>query len=152
MRRRRLLVVCTSVLALGASAAPAGAATPSLEAQFAPVNLQIKHIGTDIATAVNGARNRTDAQIVKEFSGLAQRTSVASAKVSKLKGATGTDAVTQRQLQLALANVALDLARIATSAAAHSAKKAAAATAKLFKDSAPIRTSRAKLAKSLGIS
>jgi hypothetical protein len=152
MGRRRLLVVCMSALALGASAAPAGAATPSLKAQFAPVNLQIKHIGTDIATAVNGAKNKTDAQIVKEFSGLAQRTSAASAKVSKLSGATGTDALTQRQLQLALANAALDLARIATSAASHNVKKAAAATTKPFKDSAPIRTSRAKLATSLGIS
>jgi hypothetical protein len=140
-----------SVLALGASAAPAGAATPSLKAQFAPVNLQIKHIGTDVGTALNGAKNKTDVQIVKEFSGLAQRTSAASAKVSKLSGATGTDAVTQRQLQLALANAALDLARIATYSASKKYKKVTAATVKLVRDSVPIRTSRAKLATSLGI-
>jgi hypothetical protein len=151
MGRGRLLVVCMSVLALGASSAPAGAATPSLKAQFAPVNLQIKRIGGDIATAVNGVKSTTNAQIVKEFSGLAQRTAAASAKVSKLEGATGGDAVTQRRLQLALANGALDLARIATYSASRKHAKVTAATAALVKDSVPIRTSRAKLAKSLGL-
>jgi hypothetical protein len=140
-----------SAVALGASGAPAGAATPSLKAQFAPVNLQIKHIGDDIGTAINGAEKKNDVQIAKEFSGLAQRAAASSAKVGKLKGATGANALTQRELQLALAKGAIDLAQIATSAAAHNVKKVTAATTALYKDSTPIRTMRAKLAKALGL-
>jgi len=151
MGRRRLLVVCVSVLALGASTVPAAAATPSLKAQFTPVNRQIAHIGDAMVAVVNGADHKTDAQRFKEFSALARRMAAASSKVGKLTGATGIDAVTQRELQLALANGSLDLSRIATSAAAHDRKKAAAATKALFRDSVPIRNSRAKLAKSLGV-
>jgi hypothetical protein len=54
-------------------------------------------------------------------------------------------------LQLALANGAIDLARIAASASAHDAAKAKAATLALIKDSKPITVARTKLAKALGI-
>jgi hypothetical protein len=151
MGRRRLLVVVLSVVALVASAAPAGAATPSLKAQFAPVNLQIKKIGRDIGTSITGANKQTDVQLARAFAGLAQRAAASAGKVGKLKGATGANAITQRRLQLALAQGALDLARISTAAAAHSAKDAKAATLALIKDSPPITTARTKLAKALGV-
>ena len=142
MGRRRLLVVFVSMLALAATAAPAGAATPSLKAQFAPVNPQIKKIGADIGTAINGADKATDVQLAKAFAGLAQRAAASAGKVGKLKGATGANAITQRQLQLALAKGAIDLARIATAAAAHNANAAKAATIALIKDSKPITAAR----------
>jgi hypothetical protein len=148
---RRLLVVVVSMAALVASASPAGAATPSLKAQFAPVNLQIKKIGRDIGTSITGANTQTDVRLAKAFAGLAQRAAGAAGKVGKLKGATGANAITQRQLQLALAKGAIDLSRISTAAAAHSAKDAKAATLALIKDSPPITAARTRLAKALGV-
>jgi hypothetical protein len=151
MGRGRLLVVVVGMVALVARAAPAGAATPSLKAQFAPVNLQIKKIGRDIGTSITGANKQTDVQLAKAFAALAQRAAASAGKVGKLEGATGANAITQRTLQLALARGAIDLARIATAAAAHSAKDAKAATIALIKDSPPITAARTKLAKALGV-
>ena len=151
MGRGRLLVLAVSMVALVASAAPAGAAAPSLKAQFAPVNLQIKAIGRDIGTSITGADTRTDVQLAKAFAGLAQRAAASAGKVGKLEGATGANAITQRRLQLALAQGAIDLARISTAAATHSAKDAKAATRALIRDSPPITAARTKLAKALGI-
>jgi hypothetical protein len=151
MGRGRLLVLAVSVVALVASAPPAGAATPSLKVQFAPVNLQIKKIGRDIGTSITGANKQTDVELARAFAGLAQRAAASAGKVGKLKGATGANAIAQRQLQLALATGAIDLARIATAAAAHSAKDAKAATIALIKDSPPITVARTKLAKALGV-
>jgi hypothetical protein len=152
MARRRLLVVFVSMFALVASAAPAGAATPSLKAQFVPLNAQIKKIGVDIGTSINAASNSTDVQLAKSFAALAQRAAASAGNVGTLKGATGANAITQRQLQLALAKGAIDLARIAVAAGAHDATKARAATLALVKDSKPITAARTKLAKALGIS
>jgi hypothetical protein len=151
MGGRRVLVVLVSMLALAATAAPAGAATPPLKAQFAPLNTQIKKIGTDIGTAINGAANATDVQLAKSFAGLAQRAAASAGKVGKLKGATGANQITQRQLQLALAKGAIDLSRISTAAGAHNAKAATAATLALVKDSKPIVLARTKLARALGV-
>jgi hypothetical protein len=151
MGRRRLLVVLISMCALVVSAAPAGAATPTLKAQYTPVNAQIKKIGVDIGTAIEGAKNATDVTLAKQFAGLAQRAAASAGKVGQMKGATGANLATQRSLQLALAKGAIDLARIATAAAAHNATNAKAATIALIKDSTPIKNSRLKLAKALGI-
>ena len=131
MGRSGFLVALVSAFALLASAAPAGAATPSLQAQFAPVNAQIKKIGVDIGTALNGASKSTDLQLAKSMTGLAQRAAASSAKVGKLKGATGATLVTVRQLQLDLAKGAIDLARIATALTTHNAVNARAATKSL---------------------
>jgi hypothetical protein len=151
MGRRRLLVAFVSVAGLVLSAAPAGAATPSLKAQFAPLNAQIKKIGVDIGTSINGASKATDVQLAKSFSGLAQRAAASSGNVGKLKGAKGANLITLRTLQLALAKGAIDLARIATAAVTHNAANARAATIALIKDSPPITAARSKLAKALGI-
>jgi hypothetical protein len=151
MGGRRLLVVVVSAAALMASAAPAGAATPSLKAQFAPLNLQIKKIGRDIGTSITSAKNQTDVKLARAFAGLAKRAAASSANVGRLKGATGANAITQRQLQLTLAQGAIDLARISTAAAAHSATKARAATLALIRDSPPITAARTRLAKALGV-
>jgi hypothetical protein len=151
MGGRRVLVVFVSMLALAATAAPAGAATPSLKAQFGPVNTQIKKIGTDIGTAINGAAKATDVQLAKSFAGLAQRAAASAGKVGKLEGATGANQITQRELQLALAKGAIDLAHISTAAGAHNANAARAATIALVKDSKPIVQARTKLAKALGV-
>jgi hypothetical protein len=151
MGGRRLLVVLVSMLALAVTAAPAGAATPSLKAQFAPLNTQIKKIGTDIGTSINGAAKATDVQLAKSSAGLAQRAAAAAGKVGNLQGATGANQITQRQLQLALAEGAIDLARVSAAAAAHNANAAKAATLALVKDSKPIMQARTKLARSLGV-
>jgi hypothetical protein len=152
MGPRRLVVVLVTVLALVAPAGQAGAATPSLKAQYAPLNTQIKRIGTDVGMAVTGASNVTDVELAKTFRGLARRTAESAGAVGKLKGARGVNAITQRQLQLALATAAIDLTRISTAAAAHNAKDAKAATVALVKHSPPITTARTRLAKALGIS
>ena len=151
MGGRRLLVVLVSMLALALTAAPAGAATPTLKAQFAPLNTQIKKIGTDIGTSINGAGKATDVQLARSFAGLAQRAAASAGKVGNLQGATGANQITQRQLQLALAKGAIDLARISAAAAAHNANAAKAATLALVKDSKPIVLARTKLAKALGV-
>jgi hypothetical protein len=149
---RRLVLaafLCSSVLA--SIAAPASAATPPLSRSFAPVNAQIVKIGVDIGTAIKHAENETDAQLAKQFAGLATRASAASIKVGKLKGASGSTATTQRKLQLALARGASDLAGIYQAAIVHSAAKAKAATIALIKDSAPIKANRIALAQAVGI-
>src|ERR1700742_3359846 len=99
---RRLVpatLLCVGALALMTD--PADAAAPPLGRANAPVNAQIVKIGTDIRAAIGHAGTRTDAQLAKEFAGLATRTSAASIKVAKLQGATGATATTQRKLQLA---------------------------------------------------
>jgi hypothetical protein len=149
---RRLVLVslmCVSVLAL--SAGSAGAATPSLKKQFAPLNLRIKGIGNDIGTSLQAAGKQTDLALAKQFAGLAQRTAGATIAVTKLKGASGTNLTLQRTLALALAKGATDLAAIATAAEAHNVAKAKAATTALIKDSAPIKSSRAAFAKAVGV-
>jgi hypothetical protein len=154
MGRRPHRVVLASMLALMLTAAPAGATTPSLKAQFAPLNVQIKKIGVDIGTAINGAKNATDVQLAKSFSGLGQRAAAASIKVSKLTGAKGSTAINQRKLQLALAQVSTDLIRISTDAKGgrpKDVKDARAATVQLTKDSASVKTPLAALAKALGV-
>jgi hypothetical protein len=151
MARRRLLVVFVSMVALVASAAPAGAATPSPRAQFVTLNARIKKIGVDIGTSINAASTSTDVQLAKSFATLAQRAAASAGNVGTLKGATGANAITQRRLQLALARGAIDLARIAVAAGAHDAAKARTATLALVKDSKPITVARIRLAKALGI-
>ena len=80
MGGRRLLVVLVSMLALAATTAPAGAATPSLKAQFAPLNTQIKKIGTDIGTSINGAAKAATFALVKDSKPIAlARTKLAKA-------------------------------------------------------------------------
>jgi hypothetical protein len=90
-------------------------------------------------------------QLARSFAGLAQRAAASAGKVGKLKGASGTNQITQRQLQLALAKGAIDLARISTAAGSHNANAAKAATIALIKDSKPIVVARTKLAKALGV-
>jgi hypothetical protein len=141
--------LCASVLAL--VTAPADAAAPPPGQAYAPVNAQIVKIGTDIRTALGRADKRTDAQLAKEFAGLAIRTSAASIKVAKLQGATGSTATTQRKLQLALARAASDLASIYRAAIVHSASKARTATVALINDSAPVETLRIAFAKAVGM-
>ena len=149
MRRLVLaLVMCVGVLAL--ASAPADAASPPLKASFKPLNAQIVKIGSDIATAIKEADNETDAQLAKQFQGLATRATASSIKVGKLKGATGATLTIQRNLQLALAKGASDLASIYAAAVLHSAPKAKAATIKLYKDSVPIKTFRLAFLKALG--
>jgi hypothetical protein len=151
MRRLALVVfVCVSALALGA--APSSAAKPPpLKRAFAPLNLQIKNIGNDIGRTLNAAGDETDVQLAKQFAGLARRAAAATTAVGKLKGAKGTRLILQRNLQLALAQGAIDLADVSTAASAHSVSKAKAATLALIKDSAPITKARTAFAKALGI-
>jgi hypothetical protein len=149
---RRLLLaalMCVGVLLM--ASAPADAKAPPLKAAYAPLNAQIVKIGTDIKTAIGEADNENDAQLAKQFQGLAIRTTAASIKVGKLKGATGATLTIQRNLQLALAKGASDLASIYAAAVLHSAPKAKAATIKLFKDAAPITSFRLALAKAVGL-
>ncbi len=149
---RRLLLVTVMCLAGPALlSAPAAAATPSLKAAFAPLNAQIVKTGIDIATSINGAGNATDAQIAKQFQGLAIRTTAQSIKVGKLKGATGATLTIQRNVQLALAKGASDLASIYAAAVLHSESKAKAATIKLLKDAAPIKSFRIAFVKAVGL-
>lgn len=150
MRRLALVALLCSIV-LASTAAPSSAATPPLNRSFAPLNAQIVKIGVDIGTAIDHANNETDAQLAKQFAGLATRASAASIKVGKLQGATGATATTQRKLQLALAKGASDLAGIYRAAIVHSAAKARAATIALIKDSAPIKANRIALAKAVGI-
>jgi hypothetical protein len=150
MRRLVLVaVMCLGVVAL--ASAPADAKAPPLKAAYAPLNVQIVKIGADIKTAISAADNENDAQLAKQFQGLAIRTTAASIKVGKLKGATGATLTIQRNLQLALAKGASDLASIYAAAVLHSAPKAKAATIKLFKDAAPITSFRIALAKAVGL-
>jgi hypothetical protein len=150
MRRLALMIfVCASLLAVGA--APSAAKPPTLKQGFVPLNLQIKKIGTDIGKTLTAAGDETDVQLAKQFAGLARRAAAATTAVGKLKGARGVKLVMQRQLQLTLAQGAIDLANISTAASAHSASKAKVATLALIKDSPPISKARTAFAKALGI-
>lgn len=154
MGRRRLGGVLAGLVALLVVVVPAvaaGTAAPTLKAQYAPLNKEIKQEGNDIGAALQNAKNQTDVQLAKVFSGLAQRAAASAVKVSRMRGARGANLITQRQLALALSKGASDLSRIAVTANAHNAKGANAATKALIADSAPITAGRTRLAKSLGI-
>jgi hypothetical protein len=133
------------------AALPAGAATPSLKRQYAPLNTRIQAIGEDAGAALSASSAWTYARRTAQFSSLARRTTAVSRAVAAMRGSHGTFLARQRKLARALAKGAADLAAIAAADRRHSAARESAASRALVRDSPAINALRGSLSKALGL-
>ena len=105
---------------------------------------------TAIAKDLTGAGSRTDAQLAKEFGGLATR---ADQEANQLGGLTAPSKYSERMSTLVTGFHALkaDLSTISTAATKHNAQSAETATRALLTDAAKIKTADTSLSKDLGL-
>ena len=152
MRRgRRALVGALAALALGLAGCGGddGASAEDFKRDFAQVNDQILAIGDDIGNGISSARGETDAELAREFAGLAKRARAAKTRLDGLEPPEDLEDERDR-LSAALERGAADLTDIAAAARTHDAKAARSATQRLVRDSPPIRNARRALARKTG--
>ena len=143
-----LLTTILAALALAACGGGDGPTTADFRTEYAPISALIRGLGSDVGTAVTTANKKTDAQLQTEFGDLAKRTGAAA---TALAGTHPPDdaAIEQARTQL-VAGVrqgASDLAAISAAASLSDAAEAKAATIRLMKHSAAVKTPRLKLDK-----
>ncbi len=117
---------------------------------FEPINAAIVNTGADLGEAIRGASNKTDDQIVSEFSNLANQVG------DEIKSLEETDPPedlkpTVDALVAALKKAQTNLTAISEGAKAKDLPKIRAATVALIKDSTAIRDNRRKLVKETGV-
>lgn len=129
----------------GSSDAPT---TADFRTEYAPISALIRGIGDDVGTAVTTANKKTDAQLQTEFGDLAKRTGSAATALADTHPPDDA-AIEQARTQLitGVRQGAADLAAISAAASLSDAAAAKAATIKLIKHSAAIKTPRLKLDK-----
>jgi hypothetical protein len=143
--------VVGALLLCAICAMPAGAATPSLKQQYAPLNNRIQAIGEDAGAALSASSAWTYAVRTAQFSSLGRRTTAVSRAVAAIRGSHGRFLVRQRKLARALAKGAADLNAIAAADRQHSDARETAASNALVRDSPSINALRGSLAKTLGL-
>lgn len=109
------------------------------------VTTEISAIGTDIGSTVQGAAQQTDAQLQKEFTGLADRTGKAVTQLDDLDAPNDDIGKTVDSLSASLTKAQKDLENIATAAGASDANGAKTATEALVKDSPAVSAGNKKL-------
>lgn len=144
-RRPRLLAaLATAALVAGCGGGDGDDAKPDtakFQSDAKAAATETGKIGADIGTAVQGARNQTDAELAASFTELASR---ARAVVADLNGLDPPAASRAKVNALvgALGTGAQDLDAIATAARAHDAASARAATVTLGRDSPAIKVAK----------
>jgi hypothetical protein len=117
---------------------------------FAASHKEFGVLVTEIAKDLTGAGSRTDAQLAKEFGGLATR---ANQEAGQLGDLTPPSKYSKRMSTLVAGFQALkaDLSTISTAATKHNASSAETATRALLTDAAKIKTADTSLSKDLGL-
>jgi hypothetical protein len=117
---------------------------------FAASQRDFRKLGTDIAKDITGAGSKTDAELAKEFDGLASR---ANQQASQLAGLKAPSRYAKRMTHLVAGfrGIKADLSRISTAATNHDASSAETATRALLTDAAKIKTADTSLSKDLGL-
>jgi hypothetical protein len=150
MRWRELAVFMSAcLLVVGAGPAAAAAAPP--KRAFVPLNTTVKHVTVDTNRALLSLSKETDLQAAGSFAVLARRMAAVTIAVNKLKGSRGATLTAQRNLVLALATAATDLANVSSASRAHNTARTRTATLALIRDLAPVKAARIRFAKALGI-
>lgn len=146
MRRPLLAVLAVPAAAL-ALAACGGTSVEDYDEDFQPVNEQIQTIGNDVGDAVVNAKGKSNEELARQFSALADRARTAAADVGELEPPDDPESIKkdQEQLEAALNQGARDLDSVASAAQAGNEAAAAAAVAKLVADSDDIRKPRQRI-------
>lgn len=146
-----LLTAILAALVLAACGGSSGGDAPTtadFRTEYAPISAVIRGIGDDIGVAVTNAKSKTDAQLQAQFGELAKRTGTAADALAETQ--PPDDAAIQQartELITGVRQGASDLAAISTAASLSDAAAAKAATIKLIKHSAAVKTPRLKLDK-----
>ena len=146
MRRIALALVVALVgsLALAACGGSSGGgqmSTADYKKAWAPINQDIKNIGSQIGGAVTTAKGKTDVELAGTFGALATETTGAAADLEKLDPPDDVKA-DQTALVAALKVGAKDLQAISDAATAGDPKKAGAATVQLVEHSNDVKKPR----------
>ena len=130
-----------------------GSSGPSLSAfksGFQADKAQFSAIGRDLQSSLQTAGKKTDAELGAEFSGLAARASQQAASLRKLNPPSKYKNL-RDQLASDFDVVTADLSTIASAANSHDSTTARAATIKLIRDSATLKSVDDSLTTSLGL-
>jgi hypothetical protein len=141
--RRRTLTAAAALAAIviaacGGSSGGGSSSTASFKSQFVTSKTQFRRLGNDLGKSIEGARNKSDAQLAGEFDKLAARARTQAASLAKLNPPAKFKSKL-RQLSSGLRSVSADLSAIAGAAKSHEALKAKAATTKLISDAAKVK-------------
>jgi hypothetical protein len=152
---RRL--ACAVALAAGIATAGCGSSGKSsttsqvsFKSGFATTQREFRQLGTEIAKDINGAANKTDAELANEFTALAKRTDQQATQVDAL-GAPAQYEKPVARMSAGLHALKGDLSKISTAASHHDASSAEAATRALLGDAATVKTADVALSKALGL-
>jgi hypothetical protein len=144
----------SSSAATAAGATSTSASTGSSAAfkrSFGASKAKFKKLGTDLASDVEHANTKTDAQIAAEFAELATRARQQATELSRLTvPATYQTPITA--LITGFNSVAADLTAISRAGVSHSVKSAETATRKLLADAAKVKAADNSVSKGLGLS
>jgi hypothetical protein len=147
---RPIIGLLTALLAACALAACGGGddetTTADFRQDYAPISAAIRGLGSEVGSAVTGAKEKSDLELQEQFADLADRANVVADDLEKAQAPDDAAITTTRTLLVAgVRRAANDLDAISGAAAAHDAKAAKAATIKLAADSEEIREPRRKL-------
>jgi hypothetical protein len=146
------LTMAATVAAAGCGSSKSSSSSSHVDFKsgFAASHKAFRQLGTDIAKDIAGAGTKTDAELAKEFRGLARR---ADGQATQLAALAAPSKYTQRMGNLVAGfhSLKLDLSKIATAATKHDASSAGTATRALLVDAAKIKTADTSLSKDLGL-
>jgi hypothetical protein len=144
------MAACIFVAGCGSGKSSSSISRVDFKTGFATSRKEFGEFVTEIAKDITGAGSRTDAQLAKEFGGLAAR---ADQQASRLAALTAPSKYAKRMTSLLAGFHALegDLSTISTAATKHNAQSAETATRALLSDAAKIKTADTSLSKDLGL-
>jgi hypothetical protein len=139
-----------AVAGCGSSKSSSSASKVDFKTGFATSQTEFRELGTDIAKDITGAGSKTDAQLAKEFDGLATRAGQQASQLAALD-APATYGKRVTRLVAGFHAIKGDLSKISTAATDHDASGAEGATRALLTDAATIKTADTSLSKDLGL-
>jgi hypothetical protein len=146
------LALAASVAVAGCGSGKSSSSTSRVDFKtgFAASHKEFGVLVTEIAKDITGAGSKTDAQLAKEFGGLATR---ADQQASQMAALTAPSKYAKRMTSMVAGFHALkvDLSTISSAATKGSAQGAETATRALLTDAAKIKTADTSLSKDLGL-
>jgi hypothetical protein len=153
-RRTLCTVAMTASVAIAGCGGSASKSTTTshvnFKAGFSGTQQAFRKLGTDIAQDITGAGNKTDAELAKEFRGLATRAGQEATQLAALPP-PATYKTQMASLVSGFRSLKADLSKISSAASKHNATSAAKATRAMLTDAAKIKTADTALSKALGL-
>ncbi len=146
------MAAVASIAVAGCGSSKPSSSTRQVEFKTGFVTSQkdFRKLGIDIAKDIRGAGSKTDAELAKEFGGLATRAGQQASELAALK-APAKYAKRVANLVAGFHGIKADLSKISTAATDHDASGAERATRALLTDAATIKTADTSLSKALGL-